>query len=156
MKLQFKDCKEALEFYIYYREDPAACDSTTESYLKSQIEGSMAYSTNQDSLIGIDDIINALVDIERILSKFPVLIQRAFLEYGLGGRRRAHAILASTWKGRLLSSDRRYKILSRMLKNLAAMLLKAHYLKPGYLAEGDDLEQLKAENEVPKLAQKIF
>jgi hypothetical protein len=147
VKLQFRDCKEAIAFYIMGKIDADMSPSVTEACINVLTHGFCGASTNIEDLIGLDDVIHAVVDIEKILGKFNKPTQKAFFSYVLEGQEGAIIRLNRSWKGvgkkRITKRDYFYNA----IRVLAQHLMKAEYLSKRYYAEQDDIEDVKAANE---------
>lgn len=155
VNIKFKDCKKAIEFFFACRLDGFPTSSISESFERSLIDASngipTSRSTNPDAIVGLDDIINAYIDIEKIIKKFSKSSQKAFLLYVTKGVERA-ALAAARKSTRMIGLQFKSKeaYFYGELQRLGDYLKKENYLYKSYRAEQFIID------EINRLNEKIF
>lgn len=152
MNIKFPDCKKAIEFFLACRLDGFSTSSISESFERTLIDAANGIptprSTNPDVIVGLDDIINAYTDIEKILKKFSKSSQHAFLRYVTHGVDRAVRVAARTVpKLYGIGFDHKRTYFYGELQRLGDYLKKEDYLYKSYRAEQFIIDEINRLNE---------
>lgn len=147
MSIVFNDCKDAIEFYIHFKNEVPLTRNIAEICGDLLFRGTTANNTNPESIVGFDDIVNAIVDLDKIFKSFKsVMILAAFKAYvekdTAAAIRNIRMVTSNVGKSRLYKRDRFYSL----IQDLAEKLICAGYLSKSYYAEREQIEELESEN----------
>ena len=130
----FRDCKEAIEFYLQHKVRGIKENGTDETGFIFNDSG------------GSETILNAIADIEKILSRFRKPVQRAFFAYVLDKKDLAISCVSRMTqfhgKGKGRGRITRLTYFDNCIRVLSQHLKKAGYLHHNYYAERDDIDEL--------------
>jgi len=126
--MKFKSCKQALEWYAVRRVNPISNLSTTEACMKIIAGEQVGGSENATDNITWADTIHTLVDIERILNRFPKHIQDMLITYGVHDKYTALEG-GKKYNKNVTALSKHYEFLDRILGRFAAMLRGADYMQ---------------------------
>ena len=127
--MYFETAVEAIEWYCHQRVTMGEIGSTTEACLRI-LKGERVdnVSLDLDSHF-MDDTVNAVIDLERILMTFKKLHRSVLIAWGIGGPDHAFEILLKLNPLREKKPrDTNWTFLSNRLRELKRKLIKADYI----------------------------